>query len=234
MKHRLSAWLLAAGMAVSAFSMTAAAEEAGTEAGTPVTEAAQEEEVLEELDEAESELISEASQAESSAQEDQAEAQTESETMSEEEYYVSIAENYLQTLSDMDDASLEAMETSDDAGTALVAFNWSASKGELGKFQEVTSAEATIDGQNLVILAHAKYEEIEETTDVEVTFTFSMQSSSLLLTDIEWEVEYPMSTLIQRAGLNTLMGLGVVFAALAFLTFVIGRLHYISDFVEME
>ena len=238
MKHRLSAILLAAGLTVSAFSMGVSAEETETEAGQQATEAVteeaakEEEEVQEALSEAESELASqeEASQSEASGAE--TEGETESESMSEEEYYISIAESYLQTLSDMNDESLAAMQESDDAGSALVALNWSSMQGELGDFEEVTSVEVSTEGQNLILLAHAKYEEVEDTTDVEVTFTFTLQSTSMVLSNIEWEVEYPMSTLLQRAGLNTVMGLAVVFVALAFLTFVIGKLHLISDFVE--
>lgn len=238
MKHRLSAILLAAGLTVSAFSMGVSAEETETEAGQQATEAVteaadlEEEEVQEALSEAESELESQEQAAQSEASGTETESETESESMSEEEYYVSIAESYLQTLSDMDDASLAAMEESDDAGSALVAFNWAAAQGELGDFEEVTSVEVSMEGQNLILLAHAKYEEVADTTDVEVTFTFTVQSTSMALSNIEWNVEYPLSTLIQRAGLNTVMGLAIVFAALAFLTFVIGKLHFISDFVE--
>ena len=41
-----------------------------------------------------------------------------------------------------------------------------------------------------------------------------------------------MSVLLKQAGLNTLMGLVIVFAALAFLAFLISKLHYIPDFIE--
>ena len=42
-----------------------------------------------------------------------------------------------------------------------------------------------------------------------------------------WDINYPMSQLIERAALNTVMGLGIVFLTLLFLSWLIGKLHII-------
>ena len=43
-----------------------------------------------------------------------------------------------------------------------------------------------------------------------------------------------MSQLIERAALNTVMGLGIVFLTLLFLSWLIGKLHIIPDMIEKK
>lgn len=41
-----------------------------------------------------------------------------------------------------------------------------------------------------------------------------------------------MGKLMEQAGLNTLMGLGIVFLVLLFLSFLISQIHWIPDLIE--
>lgn len=210
MKRRLSALLLAAGLAVSALSMGVYAEETETEAAQQVTEAA--EEAV--LDEAEAELESEADAEEAGA-------------VSQEDAIKQILESQLQQISAWTDDQIEMLIESDDMTSVAIATNWKSVKEELGAFIEVTDAQLNAEGTE--ITGHAKYEKINENTDVVVTYSVNAETQTATM---DWDIDYPMGTLMQRAAMNTVMGIGIVFLTLLFLSWLIGRMHIIPDMVE--
>lgn len=211
MKRRLSAVLLALGLTVSALSMGVYAEETEGVATEQVTESAAEASAQEE----ESELESEVS------------AETEAEAVSAEDQIKSIlAANLTQVSAWTDEQIEQLMEGSDQTGAAI-ATNWKSVKEELGAFVEVTDAEINAEGTE--ITGHAKYEKVGD--DTEVTVTYSVNTETQTAT-INWEVDYPMGVLMQRAGLNTIMGLAIVFITLLFLSWLISKLHIIPDMIE--
>lgn len=205
MRRRLSAVLLAAGLCIAVCPMGAYADE---------TEAQATEQVTEQVTEA----VSEAG----------AEAETEPETAA------SIADtaktmlsSVLNQASSLTDEQLAMMMESDDVSSAAIATNWNSVKDELGAFVEVTDAEISADGTS--VTGHAKYEKIKDNTDVVVTYAMNPETQTVT---VNWEVNYPMGILMERAALNTVMGLGIVFLTLLFLSWLIGKLHYIPDMVE--
>lgn len=210
MKRRLSALLLAAGLAVSALSMGVYAEETETETAQQVTEAA--EEAV--LDEAEAELESEADAEEAGA-------------VSQEDAIKQILESQLQQISAWTDDQIEMLIESDDMTSVAIATNWKSVKEELGAFIEVTDAQLNAEGTE--ITGHAKYEKINENTDVVVTYSVNAETQTATM---NWDIDYPMGTLMQRAAMNTVMGIGIVFLTLLFLSWLIGRMHIIPDMVE--
>ena len=239
MKRRLSAVLLALGLTVSALSTGVYAAETETTAATEqVTEAAQTEAATEKATEAQTEaavaaaeeelteLASEAAEAESAAAE--AESESETEALSQEEQQKQSMAQMLAQFNNCTDQMLE----SDNASTKLIAANWSSVKEEVGNFVEVTRLESSMaeDGSAYIVTCHAKYEKTGD-TDVVVTYEYNMKDQS---TSLSWDIQYSMGKLIERAGLNTVMGIGIVFLALLFLSFLIGRLHIIPDLIEKK
>ena len=212
MKRRLSAVLLALGLSVSVFSMGVYAEETETQATEQVTEPA-----AEEAQEA----------AESELAEGETEAAAQTEAMSQEDQIKQLMTQYLTQIAGYTDEQLDMMKESDDASSALIAANWSSVKEELGAFVEVTEAELSADGTSIV--CHTKYEKIDDKTDVVVTYKVYQKAQTV---SFEWDVQYPMGILMQRAALNTVMGLGIVFLTLLFLSWLIGQLHIIPDMIE--
>lgn len=212
MKRRLSAVLLALGLSVSVFSMGVYAEETETQATEQVTEPA-----AEEAQEA----------AESELAEGETEAAAQTEAMSQEDQIKQLMTQYLTQIAGYTDEQLDMMKESDDASSALIAANWSSVKEELGAFVEVTEAELSADGTSIV--CHTKYEKIDDKTDVVVTYKVDQKAQTV---SFEWDVQYPMGILMQRAALNTVMGLGIVFLTLLFLSWLIGQLHIIPDMIE--
>ena len=53
-----------------------------------------------------------------------------------------------------------------------------------------------------------------------------------MYTSMTYSVQYSLAANMQRAGMNTLMGIGIVFLMLLFLSFVIGLFKYIEKFQE--
>lgn len=213
MRRRLGAVLLALGLTAAVFPAGVYAEEAQTEAESQMTEAV-------------TEAAAVPSEAETEAADGsgETEAADQSGTVSEEDTIKSILESQLSQISGWTDEQIEMLMDSGDQTSEAVAANWKTVKDELGAFIEVTDAQLNADGTE--ITGHAKYEKLDDNTDVAVTYTVNQDTQSAT---INWEINYPMSVLLQRAALNTVMGLGVVFLALLFLSWVIGKLHYISD-----
>ncbi len=208
MKRRLNAVLLAVGLTVSAFSMGVYAEETETAATEQVTEA-----------------MTEAAEEETEAPaESEAPAQTEA--VSPEDWYKNQLEVMLAQVSSLTDEDIETWIESDDLSSQAIATNWKSVKEELGAFVEITEAEANPEGSE--IRAKAKY---EKTGDSVVNVTYSVLEETKSVT-MNWEVDYPLGVLMQRAGMNTVMGLGIVFLTLLFLSALIAQLHIIPDMIE--
>lgn len=244
MKRRLSAVLLALGLTVSVLSTGVYAAETETTAATEqVTEAAQTEAATEKATEAQTEaavaaaeeelteLASEAAEAESAAAE--AESESETEALSQEEQLKQTMTQNLTSFNSYTDDQLAQMMESDNASAKLIAANWSSVKEELGNFTEITRVEEPVrseDGYSYTIICHTKYEKTGD-TDVVVTYEQNAKDQSV---SFSWDIQYSMGKLIERAGLNTVMGIGIVFLALLFLSFLIGRLHIIPDLIEKK
>lgn len=216
MKRRLNAVLLAVGLTVSAFSMGVYAEETETAATEQVTEAMTE--------------AAEEAQTEAPAQEEtdgaQTEASAETEAVSPEDWYKNQLEVMLAQVSSLTDEDIETWIESDDLSSQAIATNWKSVKEELGAFVEITEVEATPEGSE--IHAKAKYEKTGDSV-VDVTYSVVKETNSVTM---NWEVDYPLGVLMQRAGMNTVMGLGIVFLTLLFLSALIAQLHIIPDMIE--
>lgn len=206
MKRRLSAIVLALGMSLSVFSMGVYAAEAETEA------------VTEQVTEAATEVVTEAA-AEA--------AVAETEAMTPEEQYMSVLDAYLAQVSSWTDEDIETIIAGKDITAAAIAGNWRSVKEELGAYVEVTSAELNEDGT--AISGTAIYEKTGADTMVNVVYSINEETQTATM---NWTVDYPMSTLLKQAGLNTLMGLGIVFATLFFLALLIGRMKLIPELLN--
>jgi sodium pump decarboxylase gamma subunit len=221
MKRRISAILLALGLSVSALSMGVYAAETETEAVTEAVTEAESAAAKESLEEEESELAEVAEEAEEAAETETAE------TQSQEDQLKSYLSSTLSQISAWSDSDIEMIIDGDDASSAAIASNWKSVKEELGAFEEVLSAELSADGT--AITGHVKYEKASDSTDVVVTYSVNQSAGTF---NVEWEVDYPMGVLMQRAALNTVMGIGIVFITLLFLSWLIGKLHIIPDTIE--
>ncbi|MCD7956261.1 MAG: OadG family protein [Lachnospiraceae bacterium] len=181
--------------------------------------------------------------------EDSAEAETEAaeeeteteESMTAEEYYMQLIDNYLVQVGAWTDDQVDSYMESEDEVTALIAYNWNTVKSELGDYVEVTEitgTEYTSDGYGGTITALAHYEgvgtggTVTVTLDYEYTYSSTYGQYLMSLTGLSWDVEYTMGVMLQKAAMNTLMGICIVFCMLAFLSLLISKIHFIPDMIE--
>lgn len=111
------------------------------------------------------------------------------------------------------------METGDDF-TISAMTSWQNSREELGAFTEIKGTEMELNDDMYVFTVRAGFEIFA--ADFEYMFDETFTPVSMVV-----NINYPLSVNMQRAGLNTLMGLGTVFAVLIFLTCVISLFKFI-------
>ena len=80
------------------------------------------------------------------------------------------------------------------------------------------------DGDVVTISTVAQFEKAK--ADVVLMLDLGQQ----MYTSMTYSVQYSLAANMQRAGMNTLMGIGIVFLMLVFLSFVIGLFKYIEKF----
>ncbi len=102
---------------------------------------------------------------------------------------------------------------------------WQAATDECGTF--VDNGDYTVEEKNagLVVSTTANFEERKAT----VAFTFDKE---LKLDSLDVSAKYTLGEVLKKAGLNTLLGMGTVFAVLIFLAFIISLMKYIPMFMD--
>jgi sodium pump decarboxylase gamma subunit len=120
-------------------------------------------------------------------------------------------------LSDDDLADIKDSGT-DFAVSAVEA--WESARDELGEYKSVGDVEVEYDDDIYTATVPAEF----ETYDANFVYIFDETGNP---TSMTVDVQYPLSVNMKRAALNTLMGLGTVFAVLVFLMFMISLFKYI-------
>lgn len=102
---------------------------------------------------------------------------------------------------------------------------------EAGAFKEIVSSDVTVneDGKSAEVTLMAAFEKY----DAKITATCFYNVSNATNYDDLWsafniDIDYPISVLLKQAGLNTLMGICIVFFMLVFLSFVISLFKHVN------
>lgn len=138
---------------------------------------------------------------------------------------ISTAESLSQAIVELSQEEIDSYKVSGDEFTTSVMEAWESNRDELGEFKTL--------GKSVV-------EELSGGYSVKITAEFSNHTADLVYlydetgipTSFSIDIQYPMSVLLQRAGMNTLMGMGIVFAMLIFLTLVISLFRFIGRIEE--
>lgn len=136
--------------------------------------------------------------------------------------YKGAAESLITQVAGFTDEDIETYLSQNDEFTTIVLESWKGVKEELGTYSSIVSQDVEKDGDTVTVHTVAQFE--NEKADVELILDLKNQ----VYTSMTYNVQYTMATNMQRAGLNTLMGLGIVFLMLLFLSFVIGLFKYIE------
>lgn len=138
--------------------------------------------------------------------------------------YKSAAETLISQIAGFSDEEIENYLAQDDAFTTATMESWKSVKDELGAYSSIVSQDVEKDGDVVTILTVAQFEKAK--ADVVLMLDLGQQ----MYTSMTYSVQYSLAANMQRAGMNTLMGIGIVFLMLVFLSFVIGLFKYIEKF----
>ena len=138
--------------------------------------------------------------------------------------YKSAAETLLSQIAGFSDEEIETYLAQNDAFTTATMESWKGVKDELGAYSSIVSQDVEKDGDVVTISTVAQFEKAK--ADVVLMLDLGQQ----MYTSMTYSVQYSLAANMQRAGMNTLMGIGIVFLMLVFLSFVIGLFKYIEKF----
>lgn len=138
--------------------------------------------------------------------------------------YKSAAETLISQIAGFSDEEVENYLAQDDAFTTATMESWKSVKDELGAYSSIVSQDVEKDGDVVTISTVAQFEKAK--ADVVLMLDLGQQ----MYTSMTYSVQYSLAANMQRAGMNTLMGIGIVFLMLLFLSFVIGLFKYIEKF----
>ena len=223
MKNRWKAILLSAALTAGMLTAGAYASETATEAEGKV------------------EVLTEAQEQSTEVSVPETPAQETVEGASYASYYEELkqrAATYITDLSAMTDEQLDEIIESglspEGTNAKTIAYNWRQIRKELGSVVEVTDQTVSEEGSVVTVENTVKYDLPSDNTKVVVRYTADFNRLDNTKTDkvyetLDWDVTYPFSKLIAEAGLNTLLGLGTVFAVLIFLSFIISRMKLFAN-----
>ena len=139
-------------------------------------------------------------------------------------YLVGQMESLLSALVGMSAEDLKMYEEVDDTFTVAAVTNFEGVMEELGAYKGIESTEIEVDEKEYTVTSLVQYEQRAAI----VTLTLEFKSQSFTPMSITFDAQYSMGETLQRAGLNTLMGVGIVFCVLLFLCFLISLFKYVS------
>ena len=103
--------------------------------------------------------------------------------------------------------------------------SWEAAEVECGMYISHGEYEVEEKSDSIVVSTLAEYEEREAT----IAFSFDEE---LNLESMDVSAKFSVGEILTKAGLNTLLGMGTVFAVLIFLAFLISLLKYIPAILD--
>lgn len=104
--------------------------------------------------------------------------------------------------------------------------SWEAAEKECGEYISHGDYEIEVKTDEIVVSTLAEYEDRKAT----ISFTFS---DDLAMESMDVSAKYNVGEILTKAGLNTVLGMGTVFAVLIFLAFLISLMKYIPVIQEM-
>lgn len=145
------------------------------------------------------------------------------------------AKSYLEKFVSYDDEDLQEQlkQAQKQKNTVIEAAisSWINSKGDLGAFNEVQSVTVEReDEDSYTAVLQASFEKKDLTFSLTAEETSSAYGgTSLTPTELTFVVNYSLGEKMEKAALNTLMGMGTVFLVLIFISFIISFFKKINQ-----
>jgi sodium pump decarboxylase gamma subunit len=146
--------------------------------------------------------------------------------MTEDEEFLTICANDIGFVFSEDDVSIDLDLLQDMCAGTITAMDEAGTPGEA-----VKEVSYQIENDTVTIICTVPF----ETHDVNYEFTYSTNEKAEYnsyvmpyeLTQIVVSTQYSMGELLQKAGMNTLMGMGIVFIVLIFISLIISLFKYL-------
>ena len=136
---------------------------------------------------------------------------------------VNTAEGLTDTIIGLADADIENYLNSGDDFTTSAMQSWQSSKDELGSKKDKNGeTSVTLKDDQYTVTVPVKFEK----ADANFVYVFDSTGTPVSLSV---DVQYGMGKTLQRAGLNTLMGVGTVFVMLILLSLLISLFRFIPN-----
>ena len=136
---------------------------------------------------------------------------------------VNTAEGLTVTIIGLADADIENYLNSGDDFTTSAMQSWQSSKDELGSKKDKNGeTSVTLKDDQYTVTVPVKFEK----ADANFVYVFDSTGTPVSLSV---DVQYGMGKTLQRAGLNTLMGIGTVFVMLILLSLLISLFRFIPN-----
>ena len=150
------------------------------------------------------------------------------------EGYVSQAsESLLETIASMDKTQAEQSEASlldqDETGLASGVTSWINVMHDTGAFSSIISSE-TAAGEDDTYICTVLAQFANRNVEFKTFYAWDDQQQNLMPTSIVFSPEYTTGEKMEKAGMNTLMGMGTVFLVLIFISLLISGFKFINDF----
>ena len=148
------------------------------------------------------------------------------------------AKSYLEQFASYSDedlaAQLKQAEKQKNTVIESAISSWTSSKDDLGKMGEVQSVTVErADDDSYTAVVQASFEKRDLTFSLTAEESVSSYGgTSLVPTELSFVVNYSFGEKMEKAALNTLMGMGVVFVVLIFISWLIGCFKYINRWEE--
>ena len=133
----------------------------------------------------------------------------------------------LSTLSILTEEEIETFLASGDEFTVIATNTWVDNREEVGTFVEIENSEVSYEKEEGKY--HLSSDVVFSEKDATVSIHFDETGVPTYFT---MEVQYTFGELMGQAGLNTLMGIGIVFLVLLFLSILISLFKYIDVILD--
>lgn len=145
-----------------------------------------------------------------------------------EDQYITAAESYFQSVVGMEALTIDSYLASGslDEVTANTLQSWKILRAEVGDYIETLDRQVSITDDSVTVILTAQFAEREG------TFTLVVSPDMMTLTSATFEKTLTTGEIFKKAALNTLMGMGTVFAVLILIACMIGLFQYIPRIQE--
>lgn len=143
-------------------------------------------------------------------------------TQEQAEMYKTSAQSLIEQIANFSDEQIEEYLKQSDEFTISALESWKGAKDSLGAYQSVKEQGVVEADESVTVTSLVEYEKMDATVEL------VLDPSQGMLTSMSFSPNQTMAMKMEEAALNTVMGLGIVFLILIFLSFIISLFKNIS------